>query len=290
MPHDLNPSEASSRLPEAAPKRPKRKLSQLAKRLLSSAVLIAVTSYAIFFSPGWFFFLVVEMLILLGLNEFFVLAEKKGIVINRYLGLFFGGLLPFSFYFSADSLILMMACLSFFVFNFDKRLRSHALLGTAVSLLGIVYVAWFFSYFMKIRHLPNGPLWVFYTILLVKGGDAGAYFLGTHLGRIKLSEHISPHKSLEGAIGGFVTTLALSFLSKLYLPQVDFVHLAVLGIAVGILAQLGDLAESLIKRDAGVKDSGAVPGLGGMLDVLDSLLFSVPFVYYYLTTLPGVIH
>ncbi|MBI4115412.1 MAG: phosphatidate cytidylyltransferase [Candidatus Omnitrophica bacterium] len=260
----------------------------LAKRLVTSAILIAVSVYTIFFATPWFFFLVVEALMLLGLNEFLTLAEKKGIVINHGLGLFFGALLPLSYFFPSESLIFVIGCLAIFVFNFHRKLREQALVSTAVTVFGLVYVAWFFSFLMKIRYLPNGAKWVFYTILIVKLGDAAAYFFGKAFGRMKLVEHISPKKSVEGAIAGFLTTVLTSLVSKVYLPHVDTIHLFVMGVAIGLLAGLGDLAESLIKRDVGVKDSGTLPGLGGMLDVLDSLLLSIPFVYYYITAFPGV--
>lgn len=263
-------------------------VGQLTKRLVTSAILIAISLYTIFYSPAWFFFLVVEAFVVLGLNEFLSLAERKGIVINRVLGIFFGALLPLSYYFPSESLIFVIACLSLFVFNFHRRLREQALVSTAVTTFGIVYVAWFFSFLMKIRYLTDGAQWVFYTISIVKLGDAAAYFFGKAFGRIKLIEHISPQKSVEGAIAGFLATVFFSILSKIYLPHVDLVHLFVMGIAVGLLAGLGDLAESLIKRDVGVKDSGNLPGLGGILDVLDSLLLAIPFVYYYITAFPGV--
>lgn len=262
--------------------------AQLSKRLASSAVLVIVSIYAIFYAPIWFFFLVIEGFILLGLNEFMSLAEKKGIVINRALGLFFGGLLPFSYYFPAESLIFVIACLTLFIFNFHRRLREQALVNTAVTIFGLVYVAWFFSFLIKLRYLTNGSKWVFYTILIAKLGDAAAYFFGKAFGRTKLIEHISPKKSIEGSVAGFLATVFASVAYKIFLPHVEFVHLIVMGIAVALLAGLGDLAESLIKRDVGVKDSGTLPGLGGILDVLDSLLLTIPFVYYYVTAFPGV--
>jgi len=262
--------------------------SQLVRRLLTSGVLISVALYTIFLAPAWFFFLVVETFVLLGLNEFLTLAEKKGIVINRALGLFFGALLPLSYYFPAESLIFVIGCLTLFVFNFHRRLRDQALVSTAVTTFGLVYVAWFFSFLMKLRYLTNGAKWVFYTILIVKLGDAAAYFFGKAFGRTKLAEHISPKKSIEGTAAGFFATVLASLAAKLYLPHVEEVHFLVMGIAAGLLGGLGDLAESLIKRDVGVKDSGTLPGLGGILDVLDSLLLTIPFVYYYVTTFPGV--
>ncbi len=98
----------------------------------------------------------------------------------------------------------------------------------------------------------------------------------------KLIEHISPNKSVEGAAGGLLTTLVLSLLSKSYLGFIPLGHLFIMGILVGVISQVGDLAESLLKREVGVKDSGQLPGLGGVLDILDSVIFTVPFVYYYI--------
>lgn len=262
--------------------------AQLSKRLATSTVLVSMACYAIFWSPAWFFLLVIEAFVLLGLAEFLALAEKKGIVINRALGLMFGALLPLSYYFPADPLIFVISCLAIFLFNFHRSLRDQALVSTAVTIFGLVYVAWFFSFLMKIRYLPNGALWVFYTVLIVKMGDAAAYFIGKAFGRMKLIEHISPKKSIEGAVAGFVMTVAASAAFKICLPQVAGVHFLIMGVSAAILSLLGDLAESLIKRDVGVKDSGQLPGLGGVLDVLDSLLLTVPFIYYYLTTFLGV--
>lgn len=257
----------------------------LQKRLTTSAFFIAITLYAIFFSPEWIFFLVIEIFVLLGFYEYLNLCEKKAAGIPRAAGLMVASLLPLSVYHASESLVLAGGTLALFMIHFHPRARNQALVGTALTVFGLIYVVWFFSHLIKIRSLDHGPFWVLYVILLAKGGDAGAYFVGKKYGRIKLIEHISPNKSVEGALGGFVTTVALSLLSKLYLPHAAVQHLLLLGIGVGFLAQLGDLAESVIKRDVGVKDSGAVPGLGGILDVLDSLLLTVPFVYYYIAQL-----
>ena len=264
------------------------KQGQLIQRLTVSAILVGVAWYTIILSPPWFFFLIVEAFVVSGLNEFLTLAEKKGIVINRFLGLFFGALLPLSYYFPSESLIFVTACLTLFVFNFHRKLRDQALVSTSVTTFGLVYVAWFFSFLMKLRYLPHGAQWVFYVISIVKLGDAAAYFLGKAFGRMKLVEHIRPSKSVEGAAAGFLMTVLASLGSKIYLPHVPTIHLLVMGISIGLLSGLGDLAESLIKRDVGVKDSGHLPGLGGVLDVLDSLLLSIPFVFYYVTAFPGV--
>lgn len=263
-------------------------MNQLGKRLSVSVVFILVGILAIFYLPDWCFFLVVEAFVLLGLNEFFSLAEQKGLIIHRGLGLVFGAILPFTAYYSMQPTMLLMACVALFVFLFNRRSPDKTITSVAVNVFGIVYVAWFFSYLLKIKTLPEGSAWVFYTILIVKAGDAGAYFVGKKFGKMKLLEHVSPKKSIEGALGQMAVTILLSMVSVFYLRDISFFHLFVLGTMVGVLALLGDLAESLIKRDAGVKDSGKIPGLGGMLDVMDSLLFTIPFVYFYLTTILGL--
>jgi len=261
-------------------------VSPLMKRLAVSAVFISVAIAVVFYLPHWCFFLVVEAFVLMGLWEFFSLAEQKGLLVHRGFGLVFGALLPFSAYFSLQPTNLLMVCVALFIFLFNRKSPDKTITSVSVSVFGIIYVAWFFSYLIKIRLLPDGAAWVFYTLLIVKSGDAAAYFIGKKFGKTKLLEHVSPKKSIEGAIGQMFATIALSVGSVFYL-HVSPVHLLILGTAVGALALLGDLAESLIKRDAGVKDSGNIPGLGGMLDVMDSLLFTIPVVYFYLTMILG---
>lgn len=263
--------------------------SQLIKRLSWSALLIAIAAYALFGSPLWFFLVVIVAVVLLGLSEYFNMAEKKGYFINRYLGWCFGALLPFPLYVSGDVIILTIAVLCLFIFNFHKRYREQAIVSTALTFFGLIYVAWFFSFLAKIRVFPHGRLWIFYIIFILKMGDAVAYFIGKRFGAHKYIVHISPNKSVEGAIAGLITTVAASMGSAYYLENVPLSHLFFLGLLLGVLGQLGDLAESLLKRDAGVKDSGNIPGLGGILDVIDSLLLTVPVLYYYLASIYGLI-
>ncbi len=254
---------------------------QLAKRLIFSAIFVSLTLVTIFAAPDGVFFVVVAAFGLVALYEFYDLAEKKNIEINRFLGLFFGAVVCLSVYHKAESAALAAACLALFVFNFNRKEKSQALLSTAVTVFGIIYIPWFLAHLIKIKDLPGGAQWVFYSLLLVKGGDAFAYFIGRKYGKNKLIEHISPNKSVEGAIACLAGTILLSLLSKIYLPAASFLNLFILGAALGLLSQFGDLAESLLKREAGVKDSGSIPGLGGILDILDSIILTVPFVYYY---------
>ena len=262
-------------------------MSQLGKRLLSSAVLISVAVYAMW-GPLWFFFLVAELLIFQALREYYRLAAKTGGWIDEKVGLGAGLIVPFALYFSVDLVFLVLATMLIFLVYFRPARREQALQGIALTFFGLIYVAWFFSHTILIRHLEHGSAWIFYVVLLVKGGDAAAYFCGKKYGRTKLIEHISPNKSVEGAIGGFWATLVLSLVSRVYLPGTAWIHLIFMGLLAGVLAPLSDLAESLLKRNVQVKDSGEVPGLGGILDVLDSLLLTIPMIYFYLVHIMGV--
>ncbi len=260
-------------------------MSNLKTRLPFAALFIGLAIYAIFFAPEWFFLAVVVALVSFALHEYSRLAEAKGFWMHSGLLIAMGALVVLSVYASLSLEVVLLGLVAFFVLFFTRKSVDHGIASAALFIFGLIYVAWFFSQVLPIRRLPHGEMWVFFTILIVKGGDAGAYFVGKAIGKVKLLEHVSPKKSIEGAWGQLATTLILAAGSFFYLPDVGIHHLLILGFFVGVLAQLSDLAESLLKRDAGVKDSGTIPGLGGVLDVLDSLLFTVPFVYFYLTRL-----
>ncbi len=260
-------------------------MSNLKTRLPFAALFIALAVYSIFFAPEWVFCLVAVVLVSFALYEYSRLAEAKGYWMDPALLISMGVLVVLSVYASFSLEVILLALIAFFVLFFTRKSVDQGLACAALLVFGLIYIAWFFSQILQIHRLPHGPLWVFFTILVVKGGDAGAYFVGKAIGKIKLLEHVSPKKSIEGAWGQLGTSMILAGLSAFYLPDVGIHHILILGFFIGVLAQLSDLAESLLKRDAGVKDSGQIPGLGGVLDVLDSLLFTIPFVYFYLTRL-----
>ncbi len=134
-----------------------------------------------------------------------------------------------------------------------------------------------------LRKLPHGQGWVFLVLLIVMVSDSMAYFAGITLGRHRLYEAISPKKSIEGAVGGLGGGVLGALVAKSWLlPQLQAADVILLGLGVGAFSQIGDLVESMLKRSFGVKDSGAIiPGHGGLLDRLDSLLFAFPATYYY---------
>jgi phosphatidate cytidylyltransferase len=153
----------------------------------------------------------------------------------------------------------------------------------SVTLFGILYISWFFSFIIKIKYLPHGAGLAAFLIAVTKGGDMGAYVIGSIFGKHALIPRISPKKSVEGLIGGLLISMGIAVCAAPFLSHyIKFYHFLILGLMLGVLGQLGDLAESLIKRDCGVKDASmAFPGLGGALDVLDSLLFATPVFYFY---------
>ncbi len=262
----------------------------LTNRILTSVLVITLVVLVIFFSPNWVFTLLASLMIGLALKEFFTLAEKKNLYVYKYFGISIGMLIPIIIYFqkgmegyfTLEPFIIVIACLFIFVLQFTRRDSSQALASVAVTLFGVLYIAWLFSFFIQLKFMPQGAFLVSFVILVTKMGDVGAYLVGSLIGKHSLILRISPNKTVEGMLGGLIFSILSAVLSKYYLPSFPIGHLIVLGLFLGVLAQVGDLAESLLKRDCGVKDSGAIlPGFGGMFDLIDSLLFTAPIFYFY---------
>ena len=262
----------------------------LAKRIITSVLVTTFAALVVFFSPNWMFTLLASAMIGVSLKEFFALAEKKNIVVYKYFGISIGMLIPiiiyfqkgYEGYFTLEPFIIVIACLFIFVLQFTRRDSSQSLASIAVTLFGLLYIAWLFSFFVKLKFMPQGALLVSFVVLVTKMGDVGAYLVGNFIGKHNLIPRISPHKTVEGTMGGLLFSVLTAVFSKLYLPSFPMGHLMVLGLLLGILAQVGDLAESLLKRDCGVKDSGTLlSGFGGILDLIDSLLFTAPIFYFY---------
>ncbi len=262
---------------------------RLRTRMITATLVVLFVIMGLFFFPPIFYVGVVISLIGIGLYEFYTLIEKKGILIYKYFGVFIGIIIPMSIYFRFEPtkgwelFFITTATLIFFILQFIRKDSSQAIVGISTTLFGIFYVSWFFSFLIKIRFLPGGILLAAFLILVTKIGDIGAYIVGSNFGKHRLIARISPKKTFEGTLGGFIFSLLAAMISKLYLKHIPLFHLIALGALIGLLAQLGDLCESLIKRDCGVKDSGEyLPGLGGVLDIIDSIIFTTPIFYYYI--------
>jgi len=266
----------------------------LTKRIFNSIIISALFGLSIYFFPNWVFSIFVSGLIGFSLKEFYGIVEKKGIFVYKTFGITIGMLVPVIIhlqmggegYFALEPFFIVIACLFTFVLQMTRRDNSQAMTSIAATLFGLLYIAWFLSFSIKLKFLPNGTMLVIFLVLVTKMGDVGAYFIGNAFGKHSLIPRISPKKTIEGTIGGLVFSMASAILSKAYLPAFSYQHLFILGALIGVLGQMGDLAESLLKRDCGVKDSGTnLSGFGGFLDLVDSLLFTTPIFCFYVMVL-----
>jgi phosphatidate cytidylyltransferase len=169
------------------------------------------------------------------------------------------------------------------LFRIRKYRESPDIGLLAKYILGLIYIPVLMSYFILIRGLETGTLWIFFILLLAFSGDVAAFYTGKFLGKTKLMPAISPNKTIEGVIGLVLGSMAACFtFCYFFFPALSVFHVLVIAFLGSIIGQLGDLFESEIKRGAGIKDSGSLlPGHGGILDRIDCLLFIAPFVYYY---------
>ncbi|MDD5439463.1 MAG: phosphatidate cytidylyltransferase [Candidatus Omnitrophica bacterium] len=265
-------------------------MTTLVKRCISSFVVLAVAGCIIFYCPNWVYLILTMSFIVLAANELFLIVERKGIFVYKYFGIGAASLIPVSIYLhlgenytDIEPLLIVVACLFAFILQFVRREKAQDhLVSIAVTLLVLFYVSWFFSFFIKLKFIPDiGGRLVVFLILVTKIGDVAAYFIGKAAGRHKLIPRISPKKTVEGTIGGLLASIIMAVLLGQALA-LELGNMLFVGLFLGVLGQVGDLAESLIKRDCDVKDSGAsVPGFGGVMDLIDSLLFTVPIFYFY---------
>jgi phosphatidate cytidylyltransferase len=259
----------------------------LLKRIISSILLIGLIAVVIFYD--WLCAFTVTLFIGRGLYEFFTMLEKKGIKIYKYVGIGVGMVIPISIMTrfeltkNWELLLIVLALLFLLVMQFRRRESSGTIVDISTTIFGILYVSWFFSFMIKIRYLQAGFGFFLSVLLITKLGDIGAYLIGSRFGKTPLIPRISPNKSVEGSIGGLLFSIGGALISQPFL-NLSYLHLIFIGTALGVLAQLGDLSESLMKRDCQVKDAGSIfPGMGGVLDIIDSLLFTAPAFYFYIS-------
>lgn len=232
----------------------------------------------------------------LGFREFHRMAKAQGshssLILGSVLsGLFvLSGVLPVHQFSLVFPVMLATACILLFTLQMNRYGIPGALNGVATAGFGLMYVAVPLSLALQVLQLDR--LFLFFGLLLIWAADSGAYFVGRAFGKHKLAPNLSPKKTVEGFLGGVATCCLVGALFSLAVPDGGFnyplAHMAAVGLIIGVLAPIGDLAESVLKRDAGVKDSGtALGGHGGILDRIDSMLFCVPVYYAYLRYLVG---
>lgn len=261
-------------------------------RVLVSIIAIPIIVAACFYGKIPFLIFVLGIA-LISFWEFSELAKKKNIFTNSVVGFLTVIVLILNEYFHLTEFKIIILFFSVIVLLSELfRNKSSAILNTGATFLAVSYLGLFASTILSIREFFN-----FSKMLYIEGGyliisifvaiwicDSAAFFLGSAFGKHKLFPRVSPNKSWEGAIAGFVFSVITMIVAKLILlDRLTFLDSIIIGIIVGIIGQLGDLVESLMKRDAGIKDSSnLIPGHGGILDRFDSLLFTAPSVYLYL--------
>ncbi len=236
---------------------------------------------------------IIVALVLLGAREFFKMAAQTGIEVAERSGTVLAGLLALSAGFAvnggyAPHLALTVAV--FVVATIHLFSARHTIAGLSTSVFGLVYVGYCGSFFVALHQTPQqGPALITMLVALIGCSDTGAYLVGSAIGRHKLAPTISPNKTIEGSVAALVSAAAAGtalFALKTQLgwqsyPDWPLGAYVVTGVCLSVVGQIGDLVESLLKRNAGVKDSGAVfPGHGGALDRCDAFLFGGPTLYY----------
>jgi phosphatidate cytidylyltransferase len=257
----------------------------LKKRVITGLWGIPLLIAAVWFDqPLPWFTILVAIWGLLAVLEFYKMVAGAKVPPLTYFGLIWTLLFiisPHCSYAPTMPLLLTSALVLSLICLLVHPQKEGAFIGWAWTIAGILYVGWLLSYFVALRGLDDGRDWVFLALFATFGSDTAAFFVGRALGRHKLAPRISPGKTWEGTIAGFLGAIIVSLLFTMLLP-ISYGQAILLGFLVSLFGQLGDLAESLLKRNMGVKDSGKLlPGHGGFLDRIDSIVFAGVVVYYY---------
>jgi phosphatidate cytidylyltransferase len=273
------------------------------KSILHSSIFLRVLASVVFIPcfiiitirGGYHFLALIDIVIFIGMLEFYSMMEAKGIRPYKAIGIISGLALSWYVYFQNgiySNLFLTLGLLAIMMLELTRRDGRNAIYHISTTVLGVFYVAFLASHLIRLRELPalvgldysTGSSFVFLAFIVTWACDTGAYFTGTLIGKHPLLPRVSEKKTIEGSLGGLVFAVAGALLAKYWFAEyLGPGQAVILGLAVGCLCQIGDLVESMIKRDADVKDtSGLIPGHGGVLDRFDGLFFTAPMLFYYL--------
>lgn len=244
---------------------------------------------------SWPFLVFIEAMVILGSIEFFRMARHKGADPHQTLGVLAAAALAALMYeghHAASGLAVTIFFLLVLVLDLKRGRPAGSVANLGVTVLGVFYVGWLGGHLGMLRQMPHsigrpddlGARLVYFTLLITWAGDSGAYFVGRWIGKRPLFAAVSPRKTIEGSLGGVLFSTLAGLAGGLWVvPSLGIRDSVLLGLVAGFVGPLGDLVESLLKRDFGVKDAGElIPGHGGVLDRFDSLFFVAPVVYYYL--------
>jgi phosphatidate cytidylyltransferase len=258
------------------------------KKVWMALIMIPPILLLIALGPPVVLHLMVFVATFLGLREYYTLILPHSKWIERAVGIGLGLILSIIISFGdmkeiSPFFVIVLLILSLLFMVTSKDLSS-TVSNMGMALFGILFIGFLLAYVSLIRNMTHGRLWVLFLIVTVWTGDISALLSGSFIGRHKLYPKISPKKTVEGLAGAIVGSIivALAF-ALLFIPNLHMKSCIFLAIGLGVFGQLGDFTESMLKRSVQVKDSGnLIPGHGGMLDRLDSYLFSAPFLYYSL--------
>jgi phosphatidate cytidylyltransferase len=300
--------------PSIATPAPLSKTAIFFRRLTSFTILWTVVISALFSGhkalSDYVFLVIILLLAVSGLMEFYGMVQRLQYACYPKLGLC-GGVLLILFTFvcvsgqfapmvhpvtpsrmnDRETMFIILFVLGLCLRQFMSRRVSTGIIAISTTLFGLMYVPWLLNFIQKINFFGQagveGAYYVLYFVLVTKFSDCGAYAIGSLIGKHKMIPRISPGKTWEGFGGAVVVSTAASVLcarlAGSHLAGMTLTHSIILGVILSLSAVVGDLIESLFKREAGLKDSGHLfPGIGGILDLLDSLLFNAPIMYLYL--------
>lgn len=261
--------------------------AQIIPRVMTALVAIPLLVLIIGWGSPWLFSLLVFLLTVGGLFEYFLIAFPHrlreqamgiGFGVLMAMGILAPGLMDSGLWLAG---VIMLACSAYLWVGGDLR-EKYQHLGW--GLLGALYIGYLFPHIVYLRRAPDGRRWVFFVLLVAMVGDTAGFVVGSAVGKRKLAPRISPGKTVEGALGAVAASVLFGVLAgSLLLPFHAWMEIVLLCLILSVLAQTGDLFESWVKRVFSVKDSSAIlPGHGGLLDRLDSLIFPVVFMAVYL--------
>jgi len=252
------------------------------KRLLAAAILLPPFYFYVMKLPGSYFFALLLSIALLAMWEFYSMYRVDALM--KGAGMVCGGCIFFAAYLTGDPLpyVSLPAFMTIFAIRlFGRREPGSSLRDISYTILALLYIPCLLSFQLLIRQL-GGPRWIIFLFGCVWIADSFALYVGKGMGRRKLYAEVSPNKTVAGAVGSVVGGAFSGWLLNLVLVRaLDPWKAALMGLIIGTTTIIGDLVESMFKRDAGVKDSSTIiPGHGGVLDKVDGVLFAGPILYW----------
>lgn len=270
-------------------------MTNLQKRIIVGiiGIILVLTCIHYGFLPFLFF---VTIMSLLALWEFYSLVKNMGYAPYKLFGMLMALFILLNFFITDSefifnnsykiitNILFLILIIIPFTFSIFSKSMQKTFINISTTILGVIYIPWMLGHLIVLRDLhPHGKQYIYLVFFSIWILDTTAYFIGTKFGKNKILPSISPNKSWQGAIAGFIACVAMSLIIGQFMIKNYWLNNLIIGIILGIWAQVGDFAESLIKRSARAKDSSSIiPGHGGVLDRIDSLILTVPIVYYYL--------